>query len=77
MFVKSSCNSIGQIKCDNGTETQDASCRCDYTKGYVVHGQNTCCSASSSAECSCQYRTCENNLQELGQGMFEIWIEFE
>lgn len=71
-YIKSACSGIGQVLCDIGNTTKDAKCGCDYKKGYVMNGQNKCCSPSLSNECFCHYLTCENKLQELDKGMYKI-----
>lgn len=57
-FKKSSCNSIGQVPCDNGSATDDATCGCDYTKGFVLK------------ESDCLYHICEHDLQEIDSGIY-------
>lgn len=71
-YKKSACNGIGQIICYIGNAKEDATCGCDYKKGYIINSKKKCCSPSLSGDCNCQYRSCGNHLQVLDKGMCSI-----
>lgn len=63
LFSKSACNGIGQIVFDNRSTIVDATCRCDYSRGYVFVSktQNPCFCTPSEEDCSCCITKCPNN----------------
>lgn len=54
-FLKSFCNSEGQMTYENGTTKSDRTCLCNFNKGYTfVNKTNNHCSCNPSNEdCSC------------------------
>ena len=60
MYIKSSCESEGQVVDSNGTGDQDRTCRCDYTAGYsyIIQPRNQCSCVPSEEDCSCMRKYC-------------------
>ncbi|CAC5412104.1 unnamed protein product [Mytilus coruscus] len=63
LYSKSQCNGIGQIVYDNRSTIYDATCRCDYIRGYafVSEPRNKCFCTSSEEDCSCYIKQCPNH----------------
>ncbi|CAG2210867.1 unnamed protein product [Mytilus edulis] len=63
MNLKSECNYFGEIVYNNRSTIYDATCRCDYTRGYafVSEPQNKCFCIPSEEDCSCYIKECSTN----------------
>ena len=72
-YKKSPCTELGQFHVTNGTNTEDATCRCDYTKGYtfVVSPMHTCFCFPQKEDCSCYEQKCPDD-QILSKGMYHL-----
>ncbi|XP_076070597.1 uncharacterized protein LOC143042213 [Mytilus galloprovincialis] len=62
VYKRSDCSEEGQVVYRNGTEKNDRSCRCDYTRGYdfVTRPNHQCLCVPSKEDCSCYHKTCPN-----------------
>lgn len=62
LYSKSQCNGIGQVVYDNRSTIYDATCSCDYIRGYafVSEPRNKCFCTSSEEDCSCYIKQCPN-----------------
>ncbi|CAC5371715.1 unnamed protein product [Mytilus coruscus] len=60
LLIKSKCTGEGQVVYNNGSNSTDITCRCDYKKGYafVSRPKNTCFCIPSEEDCSCLSVTC-------------------
>ncbi|CAC5410853.1 TTN [Mytilus coruscus] len=67
IFLKSTCNEEGQVIYDKGNRNTDATCRCDYTRGYdfLVKSLNPCFCVPSKEDCSCYLKTCPKSNDKL------------
>lgn len=61
-FLKSICNSQGQMTYENGSTTVDRTCICNTDKGYtfVRNPKNNCSCEPSTEDCSCYIGTNKN-----------------
>ncbi|CAC5370022.1 unnamed protein product [Mytilus coruscus] len=59
-LIKSNCAGEGQVVYNNGSNSTDSACRCDYKKGYafVSKPKNACFCIPSEEDCSCFSVTC-------------------
>ncbi|XP_063416229.1 uncharacterized protein LOC134697872 [Mytilus trossulus] len=60
VYKKSDCSEEGQVVFRNGTEKNDRSCRCDYTRGYnfITRPNHPCLCVPSKEDCSCYHKIC-------------------
>ncbi|XP_052090203.1 uncharacterized protein LOC127726788 [Mytilus californianus] len=67
IFLKSFCNEEGQVVNNQGDRNTDASCRCDYRRGYdfLINPNNPCFCKPSQEDCSCFLKICSNSSQIL------------
>ncbi|VDI74723.1 Hypothetical predicted protein [Mytilus galloprovincialis] len=63
MNLKSKCNGFGEIVYNNISSINDATCRCDYTRGYafVSKPRNKCFCVPLEEDCSCYIKECSTN----------------
>ncbi|XP_071150395.1 uncharacterized protein [Mytilus edulis] len=63
IFLKSKCNEEGQVLYGNGNRNTDATCRCDYTRGYdfLKKPRNPCFCIPSEEDCSCYLKKCPDS----------------
>ncbi|XP_071127700.1 uncharacterized protein [Mytilus edulis] len=63
MNLKSECNGFGEIVYNNISSINDATCRCDYTRGYafVSKPRNKCFCVPLEEDCSCYIKKCSTN----------------
>ncbi|CAG2258003.1 unnamed protein product [Mytilus edulis] len=63
MNLKSECNNFGETVYNNRSSIYDATCRCDYTRGYafVSEPRNKCLCVPSEEDCSCYNKQCPAN----------------
>ncbi|XP_076082464.1 uncharacterized protein LOC143053547 isoform X2 [Mytilus galloprovincialis] len=68
-YKKSICSEEGQIVVDNGSNTKDVKCRCDYRNGYAytIKPKNECMCSPSVEDCSCHLIHCQDNIAMLSQ----------
>ncbi|CAG2236637.1 TTN [Mytilus edulis] len=67
ILLKSFCHEEGQVVYDNGNRTTDATCRCDYRRGFafLIKPNNPCFCRPSQADCSCFLKICPNRSHTL------------
>ncbi|CAG2188075.1 unnamed protein product [Mytilus edulis] len=67
IFLKSVCKEEGQVIYGKGNRNIDATCRCDYKRGYdfLVRTLNPCFCIPSKEDCSCYVKTCLNATGKL------------
>ncbi|VDI21848.1 Hypothetical predicted protein [Mytilus galloprovincialis] len=63
-FIKSPCSDEGQIIYRSDSTTDDASCRCDYRRGFdfVIQPKHKCYCKPFKEDCSCYIHNCDNGL---------------
>lgn len=71
-YKKSICSEEGQIVVNNGSNTRDVKCRCDYRNGYayIIKPKNECMCSPSVEDCSCHLVYCQDNISLLSRGNF-------
>ncbi|VDI67986.1 titin [Mytilus galloprovincialis] len=72
IFLKSKCNEEGQVLYGNGNRNTDATCRCDYTRGYdfLKKPRNPCFCIPSEEDCSCYLKKCPDSPFKLAPVYF-------
>ncbi|CAC5372591.1 unnamed protein product [Mytilus coruscus] len=67
IYLKSFCNEKGQVAYDHGNRNTDATCRCDYRRGFdfLIKPENPCFCKPSQEDCSCYLKICSNTSQIL------------
>ncbi|VDH93208.1 Hypothetical predicted protein [Mytilus galloprovincialis] len=63
ILLKSFCNEEGQVVYDHGNRTTDATCICNYRRGFafLIKPNNPCYCKPSQEDCSCFLKICSNS----------------
>lgn len=74
-YQKSLCTEEGQVLLENGSESDDIKCVCDYRRGYqyIVKPKHDCSCSPMKEDCTCILKRCHDEGLIHTQGnIFEI-----